>query len=335
MNNITLKQKILLELVFLSVRFLNLLNINISSVILMVFTAFISITIWNYKDTSLEDMMRFTRRKPVLSLSETIPESILNKSDVKVIVTATTPPKQIFKIKETPILARSFIVYDVNDKRIISQRNSELKLPPASLVKVLSIMMFEKKFDYSSRIEIPKECTIVNGQKYGFKALEKVLVRDLIYSSLIYSAADSICALSKNSSANLNDFNNYAQKIGMVNSNFTNYIGLDFETNYTTSKDMLSMSLEFIKNTNLNSIVALKSYNMEGGRTIYNTNKMLFENQYSIGIKTGTTEGANENLIYRYQDKVNKKDFIVIILNSSNRYQDVRNLINNIYLDTE
>lgn len=336
MNNLTITKKILLGLIFTAIRFLNFININISTLLVMLFSTAISFVIWNNRNLSLDEAMKFTRRKPVQDLSETIPESVLvKKTEAATVVKATMPPKNIYKLKTTSVLARSYIVYDTNDRRIIDKRNEELKLPPASLVKLLSVMMFERNKDYQMKLEVPAECTIVNGQKVGLKAKEKVSIKDLVYSSLIFSGADSICTLSKYSSLSLTDFNNYARDIGMKNSNFTNYIGLDFETNYTTSNDMLAMTLEFLKNNNLNQIVAIKSYKLENGINTYNTNKMLFEEPYTVGIKTGTTGGANENLIYRYQNKELKKDFIIIILNSSNRYQDVRNILNNLYLDAE
>ena len=120
-----------------------------------------------------------------------------------------------------------------------------------------------------------------------------------------------------------------------MTSNFTNYIGLDYEDNETNAFDILSLTKEFIKNDLFNQIVKQKSYKLENGKVVYNTNKMLFENEYSVGIKTGTTGDANENLIYRYKNESKKLDLIVIILNSSDRYQDTRNIISNIYLATE
>ena len=120
-----------------------------------------------------------------------------------------------------------------------------------------------------------------------------------------------------------------------MDSNFTNYIGLDFEDNDTTANDVLTMTREFIKKDLFNNIVKLKSYQLQNSKVIYNTNKMLFENQYSVGIKTGTTGEANENLIYRYKNDNLNEDVIVIIMNSSDRYQDTRNIIYNLYLAAE
>jgi D-alanyl-D-alanine carboxypeptidase len=180
------------------------------------------------------------------------------------------------------------------------------------------------------------ECTSVNGQKVGFKVGEEVSVKDLVYSSLIFSGADSICLLSRtNSNISLENFNNYAKTLGLVNSNFTNYIGLDYTNNYTTSEDMLTMTKEFLKKEIFSDIVKLKNYQLENQKIITNTNKMLFSEKNSAGVKTGTTDGANENLIYRYidSDREIEIDLLVIILNSANRYSDTKQVINNLYFD--
>jgi D-alanyl-D-alanine carboxypeptidase len=295
--------------------------------------------LWNARGMNFEDFMKSTRRKPVLSLAETVPFNVLNSqsrvtSENKPLV--TQPAKEVLKLKSTNILAKSYIVYDLKDSRVVSEKNSNQQLPPASLVKLLSVMVFTDNLNLDNYTLVPQECTQVNGQKLGFRSGEKVSIKDLLYSALIYSAADSVCTLSRiNSGQDLTFFNSYAKSIGMNSSNFTNYIGLDYEDNVTTAEDVLTMTLNFIKKDLFNSIVKLKSYQLENGKVIYNTNKMLFENQYSIGIKTGTTGEANENLIYRYKNDELKRDIIVIILNSSSRYQDTRNIISNLYLAEE
>jgi len=333
-------KKMFLKFFLFGVRVIHFIDIPIRTVLLVIFTASLSFTFWNLKDKNISDLMLLTRRKPVQSLNSTVPFNILNASSSLSLPSneapLTKPPISILKLKDTKVLAKSFIVYDNSENKVIAQRNENLKLPPASLVKLLSVAVFTKDLNLDTYVKVPSECTFVNGQKLGFKASEKVSIKDLLYTSLIFSAADSVCTLSKiNPNLNLDYFNSYAKTIGMNNSNFTNYIGLDYEDNETTAFDILSLTKEFIKNDLFNQIVKQKSYKLENGKVVYNTNKMLFENEYSVGIKTGTTGEANENLIYRYKNESKKLDLIVIILNSSDRYQDTRNIISNIYLATE
>jgi len=331
-------KKLGLNAVFLIIKLLNLIDISIRTLFLVFLTASFSFLLWNVKDKNFEDLMLLTNRKPVQSLANTVPFNILNatSSGEKTNVALTKPQEKVLKLHETNILAKSYIIFDNKNDKIVAQKNETQNLPPASLVKLLSVMVFTKDLSLDSYTNVPSECTLVNGQKLGFKSGEKVSIKDLLYSSLIFSAADSVCTLSRvNQNYNLDFFNNYARSIGMNNSNFTNYIGLDYEYNETTALDILALTREFIKKDLFNEIVKMKSYKLENGKVIYNTNKMLFENSYSVGIKTGTTGEANENLIYRYKNTSKDLDLIVIILNSSDRYQDTRNIISNIYLATE
>lgn len=343
MINFSLSQKLTVRTILLIVKFVNLINFEVRWLLFIFFTVFLSLSFWNLKDSSLEDFMKMTRRKPVLSLSETIPDNILNlsnqiipKNDVlsEQVVITTEPPKKVLKIKPINLQAKSYIIYDYTNSLEIDSKNKNLTLPPASLVKMLSVMYFSKDLSLQDRYKMPAECTFVNGQKIGFKAGEEVSVKDIIYSSLIFSGADSTCLLSKiNPNLNLEGFNLYAKSISMTTSNFTNYIGLDFANNFTTSEDMLTMTKEFLKKDIFSEIVKLKSYELENGRVIYNTNKMLFSEKFSAGVKTGTTDEANENLIYRYKDDSREIDLIVVILNSNNRYSDVNQIIKNIYFN--
>jgi len=347
MLNLSLGQKITVKFILYLTRFLNFINIEIKWVFFTLFTVILSLTFWNFKNYSLDDFMRVTRRKPVLSLSETIPSSVLRldsdskKTSVsafeKIIenkVNITAPAIKLLSVKPINLLARSYVVYDYKNNREIVSRDKDLVLPPASLVKILSVMYFSRDLNFSDRFKMTQECTLVNGQKVGFRVDESVSVKDLVYSSLIYSGADAICLLSRtNDSLNLDGFNNYAKSLGLKNSNFTNYIGLDFTDNVTTSEDMLILTKEFLKKDIFSEIVKIKSYELENKKVIYNTNKMLFSEKYSAGVKTGTTDGANENLIYRYKDESKDIDLLIVILNSANRYSDVKQVIENLYFN--
>jgi len=285
---------------------------------------------------SLDEVMSFSRSKTLSSYFNSIPISALSfqvvpNNSTEVLV--PTIPEKVLKLSEPQkILAKSFIVYDNSKQREIYSKDKTMQLPPASLVKMLSALYLTKNSELDEIVTIPSSCTLVQGQKVGFKVNEQVTLKDLLYSTLIFSGGDSVCALAfRNQSYSIQGLNDLAKSIGMTNSNFTNYIGLDFERNITTAEDMMKLTLEFIKRDLFNQIVIFKEYTLENGKSISNTNKALTQISGTIGIKTGTTEGANENLIYRFKE--NDRDIIIVLLNSSNRYTDVSNIISNLYLD--
>jgi D-alanyl-D-alanine carboxypeptidase len=341
MIEFSLSQRLFLKTLFAFLKLINILNFELKWMLFILFTFSLTLTFWNFKDTSLDDFMKMTRRKPVLSLAETIPESIIKtgNSEAKLVLSETNlittePAERVLKLKPLNLYAKSYLIFDLKNNKELISKDKNLQLAPASLVKVLSVMYLTKDLNFSDVYEMTLECTLVNGQKVGFKVGEKISVKDLVYSSLIFSGADSICLLSRTKdNLNIEGMNQFAKSLGMRNSNFTNFIGLDFANNYTTSEDMVIMTQDFLKKEIFSEIVKMKSYKLQNGRVIYNTNKMLFSDKFSAGVKTGTTDGANENLIYRFTDKSRDIDLIFIILNSGDRYADTKQIINGLYFE--
>jgi len=324
--------RFLIELILLISRFLNFLDFRLRTLFVLFNVVLCSVFLMVYVKPILdtENYLNLSQDTRILLSKEE------KKENPKVIVTETMPsftlPVINIVINTLPgnLSAKSILVYDLKNKMQIYEKDKELTLPPASLVKMVSIMYFFEKIKMEEKYLTISECNFVEGQKVGYKKSEKVSGKDMIYSSLVFSGGDSICNLYKITDSNIPDFNEYAKKLGMKNSNFTNFIGLDYPGNYTTSEDLLNMTLEFIKNDKFNEIVSLKSYQMGNGKVLYNTNKMLFEGNNSVGIKTGTTVGAKENLIYRHKDIKKDLDIIIIILNSNSRYQDTKLILNSI-----
>ena len=151
MINFSLSQKISVKFILYFIRIVNLVDFEIRWVFFIFFTVFLSLSFWNLKDSNLEDFMKMTRRKPVLSLSETIPEEILNfknKDDIKNQVLAeqavveTSPAQKVLKIKPLNLQAKSYIIYDYKNNSELDSNNKNLTLPPASRVILLSVMYF-------------------------------------------------------------------------------------------------------------------------------------------------------------------------------------------------
>jgi D-alanyl-D-alanine carboxypeptidase len=286
---------------------------------------------------SLDDIMGVSRRRSESGLLDSLPLGFLLTQEQPPqkleVVVPTNPPEKLLKFSSPEkVLAKSYIIYDNLREREIYNKDKNLQLPPASLVKMLSSIYLAENVNLDTMVSIPANCTVVQGQKIGFKPGELVSMKDLLYSTLIFSGGDSVCAMAfRNADYSIQGLNNKAKETGLNNSNFTNYIGLDFEGNSTTSSDMLTLTKYFIKNNLFNEIVSLKSYKLSNGKVILNTNKALSEIEGTIGVKTGTTEGANENLIYRLKNE--DRDLIIVLLNSSDRYSDIKNILAGIYLE--
>lgn len=247
--------------------------------------------------------------------------------------------------KESPVLvgngsppyvtAKSFLVADKNNSKILYSKNGTQKQPPASTAKLMTALVVLDIYDLTEIIEVPEICTKIDSTKAWLPVKTRFSVRDLILSMLIGSAGDSACVLA-NSKLPYDNFvslmNRKASLIGLLNTHFSNPIGLDDADgqNYSTVEDLYVLSRNVMQNPVVSEAVkmqryALKSEDNSFENTIYSTNQLLYEIPNTLGIKTGTTESAGEVFVYEYAD--DEKDLIVVVMGSQDRFTDTKNLL--------
>jgi len=184
-------------------------------------------------------------------------------------------------------------------------------------------------------LAVPEHCTEVEGAKAFFPSGSQFLVNDLIYSMLVGSAGDSACVLASGRVGEdefINLMNQKAEVVGMNNTYLSNPIGLDNINggHFSTARDLYKLANIGVTNSFIRQVVStdyfyLKSIDGSYGRTLYNTNSLLWQIPGSVGIKTGTTKDAGEVLIYEFKD--DKKDLVIIVMGSTDRFYDVRSLL--------
>ncbi len=244
-------------------------------------------------------------------------------------------PKPPTRIAETPfpsITAKSHIIIDVTTNTVLSSKDTNLPLPPASTAKLATALASLKIYKLNEEITVPQFCTQVDGTKAEFLQGQKFLVGDLLKALLVYSSGDAGCVLSigKTSYADfIRLMNEVAKEAGMQNTKFTNPIGLDDADgqNLASAEDLAKLGMFAVKNDFIKEVVRLKDLELkdldgEYVKRLANTNKLLTEIPESVGIKTGTTTGAGEVLIYEYaKDKTN---LIIVVMGSADRFKDVK-----------
>jgi serine-type D-Ala-D-Ala carboxypeptidase (penicillin-binding protein 5/6) len=231
------------------------------------------------------------------------------------------------------ITAESYLVLDLNSFTPIISKNINKRMFPASTVKLATALVAYNTYSLDKVLTVNK---VINEEsKMGLVKNEKISALSLLYGTLVYSANDAAYTLAENypegEVAFIKAMNNLAKKIGMKNTFFTNSIGFDNSNQYTTAKDLALLSREFIKHKILLNITSTKSITVSDEdfqyfHHLYSSNQLLGEIAHIGGLKTGTTEQAGQNLIsfYRYKNK----PIIIILLKSSDRFNDAIQLIN-------
>lgn len=242
------------------------------------------------------------------------------------------PPTRISDIPFPSISAKSHIIVDVPTNTVLSSKDANMPLPPASTAKLATALASLKIYKLDEEITVPQFCTQVDGTKAEFLQGQTFLVSDLLKALLVYSSGDAGCVMSigKVSYADfIEQMNQVATEAGMQNTKFTNPIGLDDADgqNLASAEDLAKLGMFAVKNDFIKETVRLKDFelrDLDGKyvKRLATTNKLLAEIPESVGIKTGTTTGAGEVLIYEYaKDKI---DLIVVVMGSADRFKDVR-----------
>ena len=212
-----------------------------------------------------------------------------------------------FFIPEAPsIAAQSYTLMDFNSGAILASNNEDERKSPASLTKLMtSYVIFKRlKEDFitlDEEVKISEKAWRTGGSKSFIEVGKMIRLEDLLKGMIIQSGNDASVALAEHIAGSEGTFvlfmNDYAQQIGMKNSNFENASGLPHENQYTSAKDMALLSSAMIREfPNYYKWYSQKEFTYNS-ITQTNRNKLLFTDSTVDGLKTGWTEKAGYCLV--------------------------------------
>ncbi len=230
----------------------------------------------------------------------------------------------------------SIIVKDLTKKKLIFSKDENQILRPASLTKIMTSMLAIESGKMNSVVTITAEMKKVEPTIANFKVGEKFYLKDLVHAAMIKSANDAANAIAiylgnGNKQKFVSMMNYKAKKLGMMNTNFTNPCGFDIGNHSTTANDLLKLTEYAIKNKTFNSIVKIEKYafsaiNTKSRYVVHSSNKLLANEPYIVGVKTGYTNQAGACLIARA--KKENKDVLMVMLNVNNRWPNAKIALN-------
>lgn len=199
----------------------------------------------------------------------------------------------------------SRIVTELQSGRVLFEKDADIKRPIASLTKILTAIVVLENADLQREITVPAECCGIEGSSIYLVPGEKLTVQDLLYGLMLRSGNDCAETLAVAVGGNIENFadmmNETAIRIGACNSHFVNPHGLHDDEHYSTARDMALITAHGMKNDVFRQIVGTRSKvipNTEKGenRLLVNKNKLLYNYEYCIGVKTGYTKAAGRCL---------------------------------------
>ncbi len=200
------------------------------------------------------------------------------------------------------IKAKSAILMEVNTGRILYEQNADEKLPPASITKIMSLLLVmeaiaDKKISVEDVITASDHACSMGGSQIWLEPGETMTVDDLLKAAVIASANDATVALGEHIAGSEEGFvammNARAKELGMTNTNFVNATGLDAEGHISSAHDVAIMSAELIKHDLIKNYSTVWMDTLRDGKSeLVNTNKLVRFYEGTTGLKTGTTSGA-------------------------------------------
>ncbi len=202
------------------------------------------------------------------------------------------------------IKAKSAVLMDVTTGKVLLQYNADVKLFPASVTKIMTMLLVaeaidSKRITLADKVSCSANAASKGGSQIWLEEGEVMTVDELLRATVIGSANDAATLLGEHISGSEESFialmNARAKELGMKNTYFVNATGLDDTTDehMTTARDIAIMSRELLKHEFIIDYTTVWMDSLRNGETeLVNTNKLVRFYEGTTGLKTGTTAKA-------------------------------------------
>lgn len=237
--------------------------------------------------------------------------------------------------------AKSAILMEASTGMVLMEHNPDEKLSPASITKVMTILLtFEAldtgKIALEDKVTASRNASSKGGSQIWLKEGEVMTVHELLKATVIASANDACTALGEYIAGDEISFvslmNERAKELGMNNTSFENCSGLDdtVTNHYSTARDVAIMSCELMKHKKVKEYTTIWMDSLRDGDTqLVNTNKLIRYYDGATGLKTGTTSKAGYCVSATAER--DGMELVAVVLgsnNSSERFEDAKKMLN-------
>jgi len=236
------------------------------------------------------------------------------------------------------IAAKSAVLINADDGRVLFSQNPDERLPMASTTKMMTaLLVIEDCQDLNAPVTTSQRAAEVGESSIYLQPGETLTVREMLNGMLIQSGNDAATALAEYDAGSVEAFvekmNKRAAELGLSNTHFANPHGLDDPQHYTSAADLAKLGSELMKHSEIREIVKRPEYTIPQsgqpfGRLLINHNHLLGQYSFINGIKTGYTDNAGQCIVISAND--HGVGLILSYLGGSSlagRDQDVINLL--------
>ena len=201
----------------------------------------------------------------------------------------------------------SAILIEQDTGKVLYELNSHEQLRPASVTKVMSILLIMEALDdgkltLETQIPCSENAADMGGSQIWLDTTETLSVDEMLKAICVVSANDCTVAMAEylagSEEAFVQKMNARALELGMNDTVFKNCHGIDEDGHITSSYDIALMSRELMKNhPEITKYTTIWMDSLRDGQSeLVNTNKLIRNYSGATGLKTGSTSLAKYNL---------------------------------------
>lgn len=199
------------------------------------------------------------------------------------------------------------VLIEQSTGQVLYSHNMHEKLRPASVTKVMSILLIMEQIDkgalsYSDRVGCSETARSMGGSQIWLDTTETLSVDEMLKAICVVSANDCVVAMAEHIAGSEEAFvqmmNDKAKELGMNDTTFKNCHGVDEDGHVTSAYDIALMSRELLsKHPDITKYTTIWMDSLRDGKSeLVNTNKLIRTYKGITGLKTGSTSLALYNL---------------------------------------
>lgn len=201
----------------------------------------------------------------------------------------------------------SAVLIEQNSGQVLYNQNMHEKLRPASVTKVMTILLIMEAIDsgklsYTDKIPCSEKAAGMGGSQIWLDVREELTVDEMLKAICVVSANDCTVAMAEylagTEEAFVEQMNSKAKELGMNDTTFKNCHGIDEDGHVTSAYDIALMSRELLtKHPSITKYTTIYMDSLRDGKSsLVNTNKLVRNYKGATGLKTGSTSVALYNL---------------------------------------
>ena len=240
---------------------------------------------------------------------------------------------------EMELSAKSAILIEPETGKILFEKASHDRLPPASVTKIMTMLLVLEaldngQFTLDDMVSTSSLAASMGGSQVFLEENEQMSVNDMLKAVAVASGNDAAVALAEFTAGSHEGFvskmNERAKELGMNDTTFVNCNGLDDENHLTSAFDISQMSKELIKHPKIFDYTTVWMDSLRNGEFgLVNTNKLIRFYDGATGLKTGSTSVAG--FCISASAKRDNMNLIAVIMGaptSKERFADATKLLN-------